>query len=266
VFIVSTGRTATKFFSGFFDKNFDTIMARHEPAPDLFDLGTGFIRGTYSGAAVNASLRYARYGIYKELERGQVATNVESNNNAALLLPVIKEVFPNLKIVFITRDPKSYLVSSYSKVHGIKKHGAHDAGYTLYGEHDPRNRLTAKDFAGDKLGDSWEALRRFEKLCWHWRTYNRLILDFVEDSTEHLVLKYEDLFRKGDVHAVRRLIDFAGVDRGLQPSDAQLNTLLARKSNESAAYQLLPFDKWEEQDKNSFYDILGNDITRYGYS
>lgn len=271
VFIVSTGRTATKFFSGFFDQNFESVLARHEPAPDLFDLGTGFIRGAYSGAAVNASLKYARYGIYKELERGNVATYVESNNNAALLLPVIKEVFPNLKIAFITRDPRSYLISSYSKVHGVNKqgvnkHGAQDAGYTLYGAHDPRDRLTAKDFAGDKLGDSWHELRRFEKLCWHWKTYNQLIQNFIEDANAHLVLKYEDLFRQGEVQAVRRLIDFVGVDRALQPSDTELKTLLSRKSNESAAYQLLPFDQWEAQDKNSFNDILGKDIVRYGYS
>lgn len=269
VFIVSTGRTATKFFSGFFDRNFDTMLARHEPAPDLFDLGTGFIRGTYSGAAVNASLKYARYDIYKALEKDNVATYVESNNNAALLLPVVKEVFPNLKVAFITRDPRSYLISSYSKVHGIKNN-AQNTGYTLYGDRDPRNRLTAKDFAGDALGPSWDGLRRFEKLCWHWKTYNRLIQDFIEDSAAdpraHIVLKYEDLFKKGDVTAVRGLIDFAGVDRMLQPSDSQLNDLLSRKSNESTAYQLLPFDQWEEQDKQSFDDILGKEIVRYGYS
>jgi hypothetical protein len=134
VFVVSTGRTATKFFSGFFDDHFEHIVARHEPAPDLFDLGVRYRRNQCSHRQAINRLKKYRYPIYRQVRAAGAPIYLESNNNAALVLPVIRDAFPNRKLVFVTRDPKSYLISSYSKIHG-------NPGYTLYGEHDPRPRL-----------------------------------------------------------------------------------------------------------------------------
>ena len=258
VFIVSTGRTATKFFSEFFDDSFDHIVARHEPEPDLFDLGINYIRNSYSRRRTNALLKYYRYSMYQELQRHNISTYLESNNNATLLLPIVKEVFPRLKVVFITRDPRSYLISAYSKSHG-------HPGYKLYGDDDPRDRLTAKDFKDDPLNQRWDQLTRFEKLCWHWKTYNQITSSVLDDSLDHLTLKYEDLFCEGDFRAVRKLVEFVGVEPAQQSSDQILTTLMARKSNQSAAYEMSSFERWDEKKKQSFNDILGDEAARYGY-
>ena len=259
VMIVSTGRTATKFFAGFFDRNFRDVLARHEPAPDLFNLGTQFIRLKASPERTRTLLKRYRHTIYGQLKDQGISTYVESNNNAALLLPVVRAVFPKLKVVWVTRDPRSYLVSAYSKVHG-------DPGYSLYGKGDPRNRLTAKDFNDDPLAVRWDGCTRFEKLCWHWKTYNKLIYTFLDDAVDHCILKYEDLFRTDDFSAVRKLVDYVALDSDRQLTDEFLAGLLTRKSNESTSYALPSFDAWDEKHKASFYAILGEDIARYGYA
>ena len=167
-------------------------------------------------------------------------------------------MFPNLKVVWVTRDPRSYLVSAYSKVHG-------DPGYRLYGDDDPRNRLTAKDFNDDPLRVRWDICTRFEKLCWHWKTYNKLIYTFLDEDVDHIVLKYEDLFKANDFRAVRRLVDYVGISADAQPTDQFLAGLIDQKSNHSSSYALPPFEEWEEKNKASFFEILGDDVARYGY-
>ncbi len=258
VLIVSTGRTATKFFSGFFDHNFAPVLGRHEPAPDLFELGTDYVRNVCSHRNAVSLLKRYRYPVYKKLKETGATVYLESNNNAALLLPVVKEVFPELKVVFITRDPKSYLISAYSKSHG-------QPGYKLYGKNDPRDRLTAKDFPGDRLFDAWDEIPRFEKLCWHWKTYNALISKFLSGDVDYISLKYEDLFGQ-DFLTIKKLIEFVGVSLPDQSTDQFLSTLLARKSNQSDTYQMLPFAQWDAAKRQSFHDILGEDAKKYRYS
>ncbi len=259
VFVVSTGRTATKFFSGFFTYNFSNIIAHHEPAPDLFDLGTQYIRGQCSHKKAVSRLKRFRHPIYQALKETGASIYLESNNNAAMMLPVIKDVFPRLKIVFVTRDPKSYLISSYSKAHGA-------SGYTLYGATDPRPRLNATDFKDDVLAAQWDELTRFERLCWHWKTYNHLISSFLKDEPNHLVIKYEDLFEAGDFDAIKKMVTFMGAETPGEVTDGFLAPLLGKKSNESASYALPAFEQWGNELKEQFDQILGEEIEKYGYA
>ena len=259
VFMVSTGRTATKFFSGFFHENFEGIVARHEPAPDLFSLGVKFIRKQNSFKKTRSLIASQRSHICKEVQKFNASVYLESNNNAALLLSVINEVFPNCKLVYIKRDPRSYLVSAYSKVHG-------NPGYSLYSANDPRPRLTPHDFENDALTLQWKDFNRFEKLCWHWKKYNELITESAGIFADCLTLKYEDLFDEGNLTAIRQLIDFVGLSREKILADSEIRSLLGQRSNQSDSYLLPAFEDWDTGYRDRFYDILGSELEKYGYS
>jgi hypothetical protein len=59
---------------------------------------------------------------------------------------------------------------------------------------------------------------------------------------------------------------FVGVEDAKAPDSDQLQRLLSKKSNETDRYQLPAFEAWDSPLKRHYYDILGDDLEKYGYS
>ena len=60
-FIVSTGRTGTKFFEDFLSQNFNEVYAVHEPRPDFFDIGISKIRKNTSKEEIVSYIKNKRF-------------------------------------------------------------------------------------------------------------------------------------------------------------------------------------------------------------
>ena len=161
----------------------------------------------------------------------------------------------------MVRNPKSYVNSAISKLHGKSN------SYTLYGENDPRDRLSAKDFPDDPFRDQWDEFTQFQKLCWHWQKYNSLIERSLTNPDRVTLVRFEDIFYGKDKWIViERVIDFLGITIDLGFSKSVLLDTLAEKRNTSNRDVLKNYDSWSHEHKKQYQEIIGNTPVKYGYA
>jgi len=257
--IVSTGRTGTLFFKDFFNHHFNDLAAFHEPYPDLFTLGVTSFRSGWSTTKNQRNIKHARFKIINDLKNKNISNYIESNNNIVLLLKDFLKVFPNTKVLHIVREPSDYIRSAYSKKHGT-------TNYAVFEDHDPRKRLTAKDFPTDALAKSWDTLNRFKKICWTWKKYNELILEQSQNSP-YLLMKYEDIFspERGKT-SLKTIIDFFELAPFQKADDVVLFDSLSVKKNKTENYTLGRPTQWNSEYQLFFNELLGSDVKKYGYT
>lgn len=248
IFIVSTGRTGTEFLANFFNENFKQTIAYHEPAPDLFDLGVDSVRKKKSERKIFNCLKRARFPLIRSL--GKNTIYVESNNNLVLLLPTLIKAFPKAKFVHVIRNPKSYVRSAYSKSHGKAK-------YTLFGESDPRKRLTAKDDINDPFYSQWDHFSQFQKVCWHWHKYNLMIERALANHKGKIQVDYEKLFYDSTKETLLHLVKFLDLDKRLNVNIDDALYLFTNKMNQTHKYKLGAFEEWPDHYKKEYYSVLG---------
>lgn len=260
-FIISTGRTGTEFLAKFIDENIKDVMAKHEPKPDLFELGINIIRNKHSVKKSINELKRCRYAVYNELVKSGCKKYVESNNNLALVLPYISSVFPNAKYVHIIRHPKTYLRSAFSKQHGKHQYG-------IFSKTDPRERLAASDYSNDKYYGRWSSMNRFAKICWHWKKYNELIETSLATKSNYLRIRHEDIFTgtRTDMKGIFELFGFLDLTQDLLINRGKLEFAFSKKSNQTNQYLLPLYDDWSPVQKDIFCDIIEDKMLAYGYS
>lgn len=261
--IVSTGRTGTEFLARFFNEHFEGVAGRHEPPMDMFELGAGRLRGKYNHEEGTEYFYSHRYRLLQELVNAGKDTYVESNLNLSLVLDLAENVFPNLKIIHVVRDPKTCIRSYYNK-------SPDDSG-TLYfmGENDFRQRVVPADFPNDPFYAESSSMNRFEKVCWYWSKYNSIVSDYFDRNTKGntLLVKYEDLFlAENKTEQMNALIGFMGISDRKKTSPEAIAGALARKSNFSRNGELIgEYETWTDEMKASFSRIVSVSAQRYGY-
>lgn len=203
-FIVGTGRSGTKFFAEFFSQLDSATLALHEPQPDLFDLGMGKFRESLSRKDIIREITKSRV----EVLRNSAFKNnryVESNPNCSLLLPEIKDAFPNAKFIIIIRNLDSYLTSAMNKNPIVSQ-----PDIFFYGENDGRLRLRATDIDPHFCG--WEELPRVQKIAWYWNFINTILVRYsIEHADQCLVVAFEDIFcecNEKRAETLSRILDF----------------------------------------------------------
>ena len=259
-FIVSTGRTGTKFFESFFSELVPSVYCAHEPAPDLFDLGVGLFRGKILTRQAVRALRRSRLSMLLKATQSGQAIYIESNPNASLLLPQIKVAFPNYRILWITRDIKTYLPSAYNK----SPEGSGDM--YLYGQRDHRQRLTALDIPDDPWRSEWKTFSRPERIAWWWQKCNRLILDYCQDDDRCLKIRFEDLFTGASgADTVRKILSFLRLDNTTHIKESDILRILKKKQNKTKETLLRHFEELSDKERTQVQNIAGSVAEKLGY-
>ncbi len=265
VFIVSTGRTGTQFLADLIEANLTSVHALHEPAPDMWDTAMGYIRGEVTAEDVrDAFLRGRHLYIRRMRARGQ-RIYMESNNNLSFVLSILREMFPSARFVHVTRDLRTLVRSSYSKKVWSIEAGPGDGKNALFlTPQDARRRFNAKDCPQDPYAESWDALSRFEQICWLLQKKDSLIWDALEDHAATLRLRFEDIFNRESGYAeICRMLSFIGVDEVL-PEDVY-REWLARPRNATEEYILPKWPEWTPEQVQAFVKIAGPHQQRCGY-
>ncbi len=262
--VISTGRTGTNFVQALFSQILTGVDARHEPRPDLFNVGTRRMWGEVSDAEATRELRLQRLEIRKELAQRGVNRYVESNNNMAYLLPQILNVWPQAKFVHIVRDGRDFVRSSYSKMVVSRSTNQLDALFMT--DDDKRRRLQACDLPGDPYCDRWVEMSRFERLSWYWMTKDRLICDVLEGHPAAMRIRFEDLFNpeKG-VDCVMQMLAHLELMDALDVEQSEIAGLMGKRVNESSSYLLPRPSGWSPEQQQQFNDIAGSHMRRLGY-
>ncbi|MFB6258380.1 MAG: hypothetical protein ABEH38_06785 [Flavobacteriales bacterium] len=263
IFIVSTGRTATKFFAKCFEERFADVYAVHEPPLDIFPVAVGYFRGEIPFEEARFLFDHYRKGILKEMDKKGSSIYVESNPRLAFMLPVIRSLSDDLRIVHIVRDCRSYVRSGYSKsteVSGKK--------VKVRSDEDPRKRITAKDFPDDPYFSKWEGMSRFKRNCWFWQKKDRLIQKELEGEERAKRFFYEDLFEKGKEEIEASWEDLIGFleledrNKGEEPFHEYLKKNI---ENKNAYYELGDWSSWSEEQRNTLLRIAGEHMKELGY-
>ncbi len=263
IFIISTGRTATKFFAKFFEDRFRNVKAVHEPPIDIFPIAVSYFRGDISFDKARFLFKHYRKDLIKELHRENLGKYIESNPRLAFMIPVIRSLSDDYRIVHIVRDCKSYVRSGFSKETTLdgKK-------VKVRSNEDKRARITAKDFPNDPYHLKWDQMTRFERNCWFWQKKDRLIQEELENDPLAKRFFYEDLFESEDPEKTwENLIGFLGLHGQERKNENKpLHDYLQENiENRNANYELGDWEEWPSSYKEKLIEIAGDHMTELGY-
>lgn len=252
VFVVSTGRTGTKFFETFFNNIDQHTFAVHEPQPDFFDLSIEKHRNKKTKKSITEYIFQKRDAYLRSFCAQRIKRYVECNPFLSLLLPETKAVFSQAKFIVVTRRPETYVKSA------LNKSPLDDGAFYFYGEKDKRKRLKASDIENDPHQNTWNTFSRMQKIAWYWNTCNRILIDF-KNKNEAICLHihFEDLFTKDatkKLKTVQQMLSFLDV----KLSEDKIQELLKLTSIKKNQTQELIFDgieAWTEEEKKQFYDL-----------
>lgn len=259
-FILSTGRTGTHFFSHFFKENFQGVHALHEPGWDIFDINREYLLGNIQHEEAVDLLALYRMNVLRKVRKEGFEYYVESNPNIAYMVPVIRSLFPQCRIVHIVRNGIDYVRSMYSRRHNLKK------GKGLaFTPKDSRKRLRADYFPDDPYSDKWEEIDRFQRICWNWTKKDGLIREQVKKDPQARTFKFEDLFLEKKPKVWKELITFMEVEDLVFSMEDALGYVGTTKSNQVADYKIGDWADWPEEKKKAFVRIAGEHMQEYGY-
>lgn len=212
VFIVSGGRTGTKFMGERLSRIVDDCFSVHEP--DVFDgfnirtwekiktfgiyhmvvgrllsrTGIRNLSQKFMSRKISADELRLRVLAHRKEYYSSIPNNliIESYYQWYGILPILPEIFPSYKVLAVIRDPRDWVTSWMN-------FGAH------FGERDwvdrlGFNRLNPQMIHHEDQIFDWNSMTRFQKLCWTWKTVYEKIFEFSEHDPNTLMVRYEDLF------------------------------------------------------------------------
>lgn len=249
VFTLSTGRVGTETLAGLFELT-DGYFVYHEPVPILYGLSkSSYEYGDHPlarrllGEAFSTSRKHL---LDYSLDCGQ--GYIETSPQVTFLAPVILDVIPSARFIFLVRSPRDVIRSAMRR----KWYDGH--------RNDP-TRITP--VVGSPAGKQWETYTLFEKNLWLWTETNRWIMQFASSLPSHqiLFLHSEDLFT-GDKATVEKLFDFVG----RQPaSSSAIRKVLGKRMNAQLTGEFPEASAWTSEMNQSFSEIAGEIAGKLGY-
>jgi hypothetical protein len=178
IFILSTGRTGTRFFKDYFNGTSDRVLCTHEPKPSR---RFKFLSNLY----LDQRIRKDRIANIYEFSRRNLRrklhgkTYIESSNFMFGCIPALNERFEQIRILHIVRDPVDYVRShlSHGFWRGHKKFFAKHVPYWL-------EKLEVSD-PSDPV----------QLLASRWNLVNRQIMSYAE-TNPYLMIRFGSLFSK----------------------------------------------------------------------
>ncbi len=264
IFLSSTGRTGTKFFGETMSTMIRDCVSVHEPDTTRVTKPRDWIKkmarfgapkmlwGQYRECYSFGKLSTTRHrGITKDKKAGQFIIDnrleyiehfrknlyIESNHIVYGVLDLITELFPNSKVIWIMRDPRTWIRSAINSY-----------AYPLYGIWD-WNALNlsvrAYNFPEDPSAVKWKNMSKFEKYCWYYSNINNRAFELMQKVPDCRIFRYEDLFNKKERdHYFNEMLEYATVfNDGFRADYNYMPELLSVKIHAAASKRRL--SKWE---------------------
>lgn len=246
-FILSTGRTGTKFFEKFLTDNFHDVLCLHEPKPSRrFKIYSNlYLNGKLSGDFIASQFIKTRNKI---LQNHYQKAYIESNNFMFGCVPALNNNFGGIKILHIIRNPETYIVSHLN--HGFWK---------------GHKKIFAKCFPYwiEKLElNKQEKSNPLALLAYRWNYVNTVIEGY-SITNPYLLERFEDIFspvKEISEQTIKRIINFFELP---DIKEDVIRECLVKKSNASkpnkADYKL------NEEEKAYIQNICKIKMAKYEY-
>lgn len=244
VFILSTGRTGTKFMADYFAALGEDILAYHEPVPSR---RFRILSNMYTAGKVNEEIliRIFKFTRHKIIANPSLAKYyIESNNFLYGYCDLLPKVFEDCHIIHIIRDPRDYITSHIN--HGVFR-GA---------------KLLAKNYfpywfmnVPKRLGKS--AMKPWEILAGRWLIVNQFLENRGKNLQNYHFCKFENVFRQ-DLEQICKQID-------LPYNEQILENLKKTKVNEGKLAIFPKWTSWTVEQMQEVDAICGPYMRTFGY-
>lgn len=188
-FIVGTGRCGTKFLAD--QMTGGRLICRHEPNSNLISWITSYAHGEIDADLLKQRIQ----SLFTELSSLPSSCELygEADQKYSFCIPILKELFPQAKFIWLKREPKAFIAS-------VLPRGWYDDFEMGYSEnrgrhHKPHGNSVhaANRIRGDKTGQlslsEWRSMSEFERSCWYYIYTNQQIEEKLSKFPK------EDIFR-----------------------------------------------------------------------
>ena len=202
LFIVGTGRSGTKTISNILDKHPD-IFLKHELSEQLLRISTDYEYGKISREKTKILLQeiYCNNTVFPA-----VKVVGESNQKFGNLISIIFEIFPNAKFIWLKREGRKTVSSTFSKG-WYQENNVNSDIFDPYIDKWEDSRLKG-DLTNDFSKDQWVTLSSFQKNCWYYAYWSLKIKNELKCIPENqkLVIDLENLSS-----SFNKIKDFIGI-------------------------------------------------------
>ena len=237
-FVLSSGRSGSRTSSEVFSQ-FDNCDCLHHPQPELVLECTQYYYGENNKQEIVEQLRASRPD---DDARGRVYGEV--NLQLSLIHPILRELYPAAKYLWLIRDGRDVVASMYYR----GWYDAPDNTKVPQVWHDAR-------LDGHRTGDfseaDWQAMSRFAKCCWIWTKYNQII-------EQTLATLPAEQWRQIQLEHFRAQLDDLALFLGLKSQ----KRIRIEKSN--AAHQpVKTWQAWSDAQRQEFIAHCGETMDRF---
>ena len=258
-FILSLGRSGTKFLSNLFNTN-KNLICLHEPnkVDDYINLPLSYY---YPNSSILHDSLTNRFNLIKNTYKSD--SEIEAYGEVNSLLRYNAEWLKrnlNAKIVSIARDPKKVIRSIYLRNVYIDHKGSHMPIM-------PKNE--------DPYVNEWVHMNRFERICWYWKHTNQHLIRY-----NFPIYKFERLIDNYDTFlGLIEQLGISNIDKKTwkKLSSKPLNNSKNFKNNvryfmkkiigleKYERVDIGQYDSWTKPQKDSFKKICGKVANDLGY-
>lgn len=246
-FVLTTGRSGSTTISDFLSKH-SKITCVHEPRKQLIRLSTEFAHGEKTKNQVQDEL----FSIYCNSSRYPDSVYGESDQKFWNLVPIVAELFPNSKFIWLIRDGRDVISSTCAR-RWFDQSIEEERGNPT--SQDVIDRWLYYRLNGGKCGafnsEKWDEMSFFERNCWYWSHINTSIknqLNAISRDRWQMV-KLEEL-----THTYEGLIKFLGMG----PEYLELPKSNAYSSHRPWYQPKKAWSTWNEQENLIFSQYCGD--------
>ncbi len=259
ILIVSTGRTGTIFLARLFADLYPVDPASGRP------LSTSYHeRGNSRPIQILTNLHFShlfpKSGLKaawkilkgKEIETCEAKFHIDANNFLYGLATLAPELYPNLKVLHIMRDPRDYVTSQLNFSH--QKRTSFIGNYLVpFWQPNP---FLVGEFPISKIF----GYNHFKKYCWVWDFKNRVMAKLENSTTPYLRVRFEDLFAADYEKVFASITDFFGLPRA-----TNLDGRFDEPANTSKPTFFPEWRDWTPQQAAQLQSLCGEQMDKYGY-
>ncbi|GBE06030.1 hypothetical protein BMS3Abin10_01672 [bacterium BMS3Abin10] len=238
-FIVSTGRTGTRWLAGLLNLSKDALV-EHEPVP--IETWAHKEAARDLNTAVQYVKEFRRKEIYLRVSGRRLLIKTYGEVNGILrrhIEPILKYI-PGVVLLHLVRDGRDVIRSLISR-------GTYSGNHSVYYDFQPH--------IVDEYSDRWNKLSEFEKTCWLWQWENKYMRQHIDQRArfEDIISSYA-LFRKQILEPL-----------GIELEKAVWQASVQRPKNVTKEYAIGSWDDWTVEQQKQFIRICSKEMQEYGY-
>lgn len=237
-FILSTGRTGSRFLAGLLNSD-PVALVVHEPVEGDFN---AYVTAYHNSRTAYAYIKTKRsHYIRLQLGRAEYSAYGEVNGVLRRHVEAIVRQFPQASLFHLVRDGRDVVRSMFSRT-------------TMTARNAWSHKIRPK--YGDPLFENWERLPRFNRICWYWATENRYLRERVPTfvQLERILEDYEYLKEK--ILAPLQL----------NVSERVWAHKIKKKIDATERYKLTEWRSWNGPHQQIFERLCGKEQIANGYS